>query len=53
MRVIKLGVLDIPGKYTMLLDNLAEKVPVIDLDLGYRVSVILALCVIFLFPITT
>ena len=50
VRVIKLGVWDIPWEYLMLLDGIAEKSPVLALELGYSVSVILTLCVIFIFP---
>ena len=49
VRVIKIGVFDIPREYPMLLDDLAEKAPVLDLELGHCVSVILTLCVIFCF----
>ena len=53
LRVVKLGGFDILGGYPMLLDDLAEKAPVIALELGHGVSVIPALCVIFIFSTST
>ena len=53
LRFIKLGFLDIPGEYPMLLDYLAEKASVIAVELRHRVSVILTLCVIFLLSTST
>ena len=53
VRVIKLEVFEILGEYPMLLDDLAEKAPVIDLELGHGVSVILAICDIFIFSAST
>ena len=53
VRLVKLGVFDILGGYPILLDDFAEKVPVLALELVHGMSVILALCVIFLFYTST
>ena len=53
MRFIKLGVFDIIGEYPMLLDELAEKAPILAFELGHGVSVIHVLCVIFIFSTST
>ena len=53
VQILKLGVFKILGGYPMLLDDLAEKAPVIALELGHGVSVIPALCVIFIFSTST
>ena len=53
VRVIKLGVLDIPEEYPMLLYGLAEKVPVLALELGNSVSVIITICVILILYTST
>ena len=53
MQCIKIESYDIPGEYPMLLDDLAEKAPVLALELGHGVIFILTLCVIFLFSTST
>ena len=53
VQVVKLGVFDILGGSSMLLDDLAGKALFLALELGNGVGVILKLCVIFLFSTST